>query len=327
MTHRDRIEAALKGEPTDRVPVALWRHFPYVDQTAEGLAGAVIDFQKQFEFDIVKVTPTSGYPAEAWGATLQHRDNDEGTREYTKRAVQSPADWTKLAPLDFTDGVLARELSALRQVREGVGPDVHVLQTIFSPLTIGKQLGGDLLQTSMSDHADELKVALETVAETMARYAAASLENGADGIFFASQLAGGESMPDEQYAEFGVPYDLKVLEGITGKDALVLLHLHGGEPMFGLANKYGVQIVNWHDRETQPTLKEGKQMFSGGAVLGGLDRSGLLLNGTPEQVEIQVKDAIRQTDGLGVIIGAGCVTMATTPEANIAAARRAVEPT
>ena len=28
MNHWERIEAALAGAPTDRAPVALWKHFP-----------------------------------------------------------------------------------------------------------------------------------------------------------------------------------------------------------------------------------------------------------------------------------------------------------
>jgi uroporphyrinogen decarboxylase len=113
MTHRERIEAIIKGEKPDRVPIALWRHFPYEDQTAEGLAQATIEFQCQYDFDLVKVTPASGYPAEAWGAKLKPADNEEGTRLYLSRPVKTPEDWHKLEPLDVTQGVLGRELKAL----------------------------------------------------------------------------------------------------------------------------------------------------------------------------------------------------------------------
>ena len=39
-THRERIQAAIKGEIIDRPPVALWRHFPVDDQSPELLASA-----------------------------------------------------------------------------------------------------------------------------------------------------------------------------------------------------------------------------------------------------------------------------------------------
>ncbi|HXH62507.1 MAG TPA: uroporphyrinogen decarboxylase family protein, partial [Fimbriimonadaceae bacterium] len=190
MTHRQRIEAVIRGEKADRIPVALWRHFPHDDLTADGLARAVIAFQKKFDFDIVKVTPASSYPAEAWGGKLEHLNNEEGTRGHIERVVKMASDWTGLGPQGLDNAVLARELDALTMVREGVGDDVHVLQTIFSPLTIGKQLAGEeMLARSMNDHGDELKEGLETVAETMARFTKACLERGADGIFFATQYA------------------------------------------------------------------------------------------------------------------------------------------
>jgi uroporphyrinogen decarboxylase len=61
--------------------VALWRHFPKDDQSAEGLARAVVSFQAQYDFDLVKVTPTSGYAAEDWGFRAEYHGNREGTRE------------------------------------------------------------------------------------------------------------------------------------------------------------------------------------------------------------------------------------------------------
>lgn len=325
MTHRERIEAAIKGEKTDRTPIALWRHFPHVDQTALGLATAVVDFQKKFDFDLVKVTPTSGYPSEAWGDTQVHLDDDEGTREHITRVVTSPGDWRGLQPLTFDDGVLNRELEALRLIRRGVGPDIHVFQTIFSPLTIAKQMAGDLLWDCMIDHADDLSAGLETVAETTARYTAACLENGADGIYFATQLATRLMTTDDQYARFGVPYDMQVLEAVSGTGAPVILHLHGVEPMFALTRFYPVNILNWHDRETSPTLDQGQRAFTKGAVLGGLGREGAIFNGTEEQIRAEVEDAVSQTGGLRMIVGTGCVAMATTPEENIAIARAAVE--
>ncbi len=324
MTHRERIEAAIRGEKLDRVPIALWRHFPVQDQTAEGLAQAAIDFQKKYDFDLVKVTPASGYPAEAWGALLKPTNNAEGTRQYLSRPVKHPEDWHGLQPLHVTQGVFARELRALELIRQGVGNDVHVLQTIFSPLTIAKQLAGDLALEHLRNHPNDLKTGLHTITETTARFALECLHHGADGIFFATQLASYDLLSNEEYREFGVEYDLPILEYVRGQAKLLLLHLHGLNPMFGLVSVYPVQIINWHDRETRPSLAEGQRLFRRGAVLGGLHRSQTLFNGAPADVQAQVQDALRQTKNSRVILGAGCVTLITTPEANMRAAVESV---
>lgn len=324
MHKRQRIWAAIRGEPVDRVPIALWRHFPYEDQTAEGLAKAVVDFQLQFDFDLVKVTPTSGYPAEAWGAELVHADNSNGTRNYVRRPVQKPADWRQLPVLDVEQGVLGRELQALKLIRQALRPDVHVLQTIFSPLTIARNLTGEVVFTHLQENPADLHAGLEVIAEVTGEFARASLDAGADGIFFATQLAAQDRLPEVDYRRFGLVYDRRVLDRVVGRADVIVLHLHGMGIYFDLVTEYPAQIVNWHDRLTPPSLGTGSERVQG-AVLGGLDEWAVLRDGKPEDVAAQVTDAMAQTGGRRVIIGAGCVTPVDTPVENIRAAREAVE--
>jgi len=66
-THRERMERVILGEKPDRIPISFWRHFPIDDQTPEGLAKALIDFQKRYDFDFVKVTPSSSFCLYDWG--------------------------------------------------------------------------------------------------------------------------------------------------------------------------------------------------------------------------------------------------------------------
>jgi len=80
MNSRDRIRAAIAGKPVDRVPVALWRHFPGDDQRAESLAAAHVTFQKKYQWDLLKVTPASGYYGDDWGLRAGYKPNREGTR-------------------------------------------------------------------------------------------------------------------------------------------------------------------------------------------------------------------------------------------------------
>src|SRR5574341_274810 len=128
MNHRERVHAALRGEPVDRVPVALWRHFPNDDLRAEMLAARVVAFQDKFDFDFVKVTPASGYPAEMYGATFRDGRNREGTRAYITRPVNALGDWEKIAPLDATNPVFVRELAALKIIRDKLGASVAASQ-------------------------------------------------------------------------------------------------------------------------------------------------------------------------------------------------------
>lgn len=325
MTRHERVYAALRGEPVDRVPIALWRHFPEEDQTAQGLAQAVLAFQERFDFDFVKGTPTSGYPVEDWGARFVYRGNDEGTRDYVERPVKSHEDWRALQPLDVTQGVLGRELEALRLIGAQIGGQVPFIQTIFSPLTTAKNMAGqERFLHYLRQHPDDLHAALAVIAQTTAAFARASLEAGADGLFFATQLASRQVLREDEYREFGETYDRQVLDAVAGQTDFLLLHIHGQDVMFNLLARYPVQAINWHDRRTSPSLAEAQERF-GGCVVGGINEWGTLLQGTPDEVVAEVGEAIAQTGGQRHIVGAGCVTPITAPEANIQAARQAVE--
>src|SRR5438128_10031739 len=118
MNSRDRIRAAIAGKPVDRVPVALWRHFPGDDQRAESLAAAHVTFQKKYQWDLLKVTPASGYYGDDWGLRAGYKPNREGTRHYADRPIKKPADWGRLKSLDVTGGAYGRERQALRLIRE-----------------------------------------------------------------------------------------------------------------------------------------------------------------------------------------------------------------
>src|SRR5258707_9659139 len=123
MDKRERLQATVRGEPVDRVAVALWRHFPVDDQDPAALAAATIEWQTQYDFDLVKVTPASSFCLKDWGAQDQWTGNPEGTREYTNRVIQPPDDWAGLKSLDPGRGHLGRQLEALRLIRAGLSAD------------------------------------------------------------------------------------------------------------------------------------------------------------------------------------------------------------
>ncbi len=323
MTGRERVLAAVRGEPVDRVPVALWRHFPGDDQKAETLARAHVAFQRQFGWDLLKVTPTSGYYGDDWGLRAGYRPNREGVRHYIDRPVKKAADWRRLRPLDVTAGAYGRELHALSLIRRELPHDL-ILATVFSPLTVARTLCGDqALVRYLRETPDDLVAGLEVITDVTARFAAETLAAGADGIFFATQCATTDYLTVEEYEEFGRPYDVRVLEAAAGGE-LRVLHLHGTSVMFDQLADYPVDIINWHDRRTPPTLAEARRRYSG-CLAGGVDEWGTLAAGTPEEIAAQVADAIAQTGGAGLIVTAGCVVPVDLPPERLRAVRQAVD--
>lgn len=324
---RERLEACLNGVKPDRTPVALWRHFPVDDQTPEGLAQATLDFQSMYDFDLVKVTPTSSYCLKDWGVQDEWQGMPEGTRTYTRRVIHSPEDWMHLPVLDPYNGHLGEQLACLRLILDELseGSDQPpVIQTIFSPLAQAKNLAGaDLLLVHLRKYPEALHAGLKIIAESTLRFIEVLCQIKIDGIFYAVQQASYMLLSDEEYEEFGRRYDLQVLEPI--KDLwLNMLHLHGTAVMFHKFMDYPVQIINWHDRDTYPSLEEAKRLFPR-LLCGGLQRERTMVLGNPVQVTAEARDAIQATQGTRFILGTGCVLPIIAPRANILAARKSVE--
>jgi len=323
MNKEERIRAALKREPVDRVPIALWRHFPGDDQDPESLAQATLAFQERFDFDFIKVSPSNAFSAADWGSKTIYKGHVNGTREYIEYAIKEAKDWLKLKALDVTRGILGKQLECLRLLHGEVGGRTPFIQTVFNPLMVAKYLAGPEFIVHLRRYPGEFKIALSVIGETMSKFAREAIRAGADGIFLAVQHASYGLLSEGEYCEFGIPYDLKILEAASD-GWFNLLHIHGENIMFDLLADYPVQAVNWHTRTTPPTLKEAQGRFPG-ALIGGLGRYAPLVYGSPADVKAQVKEAIAQTEGRGLIISAGCVIPITAPEINIKAAREAVE--
>jgi uroporphyrinogen decarboxylase len=324
VTKRQRLEAVIAGEVADRVPVALWRHFPVDDQAPANLAEAIVEFQRQYDFDFVKVTPASSFCLKDWGSEDEWQGNPEGTRAYTKRVIREPQDWSKLDVLDPSSGWLGGQLACLDAVRGGLPPETPFVQTIFSPLAQAKNLvGGQLLVDHLHRAPEHVLRGLETITESTVAFVEAVKEHGPAGIFYAIQHASFRFFDIPGYERFGLPFDKKILEAVDDL-WLNVLHLHGDALIFDVCDALPFQIVNWHDRTVGPSLPEASSRI-GGAVCGGLRREASLVLGNPETVKAEASDAIRSMGGRGMVLGAGCVVPTIAPRANLVAARSAVD--
>jgi uroporphyrinogen decarboxylase len=324
ITHRERLEACLDGDIPDRTPVALWRHSPVDDQTPGGLAAATLHFQRTYDFDLVKVTPASSYSAKDLGVDDEWRGDAEGTRVYTRTVINFPEDWEQLPVIDPAKEHQAAMLACLDLLVKELGSQVPVLQTIFNPLSVAKHLaGGSKLIVHMRQYPDAVHAGLKSITESIRLFIKAATKTGIAGLFCASQHARWGLLSEQEYREFGREYDLQVLNDLPGL-WLNILHLHGSDVMFDLLADYPVQVINWHDRETPPTLADGQSRFSG-VVCGGLERIQTMVLGDPEMVKVEATQAIEATGGRKFILGTGCVLPITAPHGNILAARQSVD--
>jgi len=328
MNKIERVDAALKGAEVDRVPISFWGHSYLKEWSAEELAEAMLDNYHTYDWDYMKVNPRASYHVEDWGAVLERSNDFNRGPRFVQAPVNGPEDWRRLRPLDPNQGVLAEQLAALRLIRDGIGGQAYFIQTIFSPLSVAKYLAGNRaepVKESIADHPDALKQSLEVITETYRSYAGAALEAGASGIFFATTgWASRDQLTEDQYREFGIEYDLCVLEAVAGKAPFNVLHNCGENIYFDLLADYPVHAISWAATlPGNPTLGEGLKRTSK-AVMGGVSEKTTLPDGTPEQVAEEVRRTLAETGGRRVLIAPGCSIPPRTPKANLEAARAVV---
>lgn len=336
MTSLDRVHAALTFEEVDRVPVtgmgwtigAMAGGYSTAEYAQDGIkmGKGQIAFQKATDVDLLHPTSDVGQMAEGWGVKMIYKEGL--TPMLGEFAIKEPEQWETIEPIDPTkDGRMHVTIEAVRYIRENMGDGISIMPYIPSPLTSSTHVRA--MEEVMMDiilNPELLKRGLEVITVTTIDYINAVIEAGADGVLYAPTRASAEIITEEQYREFGAPYDHKVLKSIKKQDGKNILHVCGVEPMFELLSEYpNANGINWWDRGSNLNIREAKEQYGSKVCLvGGLDQTNELLYGTPEEIEAQVKDAIDNgfTDGTGFILAPGCEV---SPENDLNRIKTAVE--
>jgi uroporphyrinogen decarboxylase len=295
-----------------------------VDEVAGALADAMISFQRTYDLDIVKLMPNGMYGTEDFGCTIGNPDPISGAKRLVASPIRNAQELAALPVLDVRRGARGRELECLRAVRRALGPDTPILQTVFSPLTtVAKMLTPAGLVAMLRESPNETNQGLEALTRTEERFVSACMEAGATGIFFATQMSQASIMTQDEYADVGRRYDLRVLAA-AGEKHLSVVHVHGTETFFRLFADYPAQLVNWHDRRTPPSLQQARSVAPEKTTMGGLDERGILIHGPQPAVTEDVRAVLRQVGAARHVLAPGCVLPLQIPPDHLSAARAAV---
>lgn len=306
MTKRERFEAAVQGRETDRPPVSVWLHFASEHLPPAEAAELHVRYQNAYDWDFVKVMN-------------DYRLTFEGVGAFT-----SASSLLKVTPATTESPALARQLEVVRRVREAVGPDVPVIETLFDPLQTLLRSGGLSVLELVRSEPRAARSALRAVQETLITYLAAVREAGADGVFYSingavAASAGGLSR--REFDDLVAPLDRALLESAEGM--VRVAHVHGFPLEFDRVSDYPVEVFNWSHRHTAPSLSEARRLTDR-ALLGGIDE--IAFTGqTLGEVELELRKAVAEAGRTGLLIGPGCTVPPDTPNRLLAGVRRMVE--
>ena len=328
MDRFERLKAAADGAPVDRVPVSAWGHFFTEETTAEDLAGVMVRFQETYDWDYMKIHARASYHVEGFGFRYQASTDPAQLHKTLGHPIVEPGDWRKLRPLGLDDPALDEQFRAIELIRGAVGGTVPLIMTVFSPLDVAYMLTGHdsaLLGDHLRRDADAVAAGLAVFAETFVPFVRRLPDCGIDGIYFSAKWSNRFKLPAEEYRRLARPYDLQVLAEAQGLWCNMMHLCEDGIYLDVLAD-YPVHVFHWDNwAENNPSLSDG-QGTVGKTVGGGIDIP-TLTTAAAEEVERKARAAIEETGGRGLLLGPGCsIATAKTPEANLRALRRAVEP-
>jgi uroporphyrinogen decarboxylase len=313
MKPTERLKNLLNGKKLDPPGASLWKHFPVTDRVPSRFIERTLSFQRQFNWDFIKLCYNGLYSIEDWCPGILWPKTPMDLGEVKDFHIKSAKDWLSLEPLNPRHGALARETYITKAILADCKGEVPVLGTIFSPLTTAIKMTGEGIFDHMKNDKKALHRGLEVITRVTVELVKQLKALGIDGFFYATQLADADRLSPEVYEEFGTAYDRPVVEELTKGTWFNIFHLHGLKPMFKELERYPFQAVNWHDRRCGISLAEGRKLTDK-ILVGGIDEYGILKDASRKEIEAHLKDAVEQVPDGRLILAPGCVVPLTVDE-------------
>jgi uroporphyrinogen decarboxylase len=306
MNKIERVHAALKGEPVDRVPASFWFHFPSDQIAGHAMAQAHLDYYRQADQDFLKVMNDNRYPV-------------LGAEE-----IQSPQDWRRVKPAPLSSEPYQAQLDGLREILDEIGDEVLVITTVFNPYATGNYMSGRMVTAHLRADPESVSAGLSTVAESLAAFSQECIDVGAAGIFFSAQGSEKDRFTDEQFEDYIQPHDLVVLQAAEEAGGTFnVLHVCGQKVRLDAYTEYPAQAANWGPQHDNPSLREGQEILDR-TVIGGVDERGPIVTGPRAAIEAEVHASVRAMGTTGFMIGAGCTVPDDVPVEHLIWAREAL---
>lgn len=287
MTKIERLRATLAGKPVDRPPFAVWYHFGSQHSRPERTAEIHLEFFEAYDLDMLKVMNDYDYPM------------PEGLENIT-----TPEDLKKISPFEVTRTPMGNQLKAIEIIAKALRGKALFVDTVFNAWnTMRRNLAKEALKPLMENHPNEVLAALKVINGNLIRYAQASLERGASGIFF-SVPASVEFISLAHYERFMRPLDLEFLRAISGKGECHILHAHGEKLYIDRLLDYPVQAISWADLNGGPPIAEMRKKTSL-TLVAGIDHVNFV-NLSAKAIQDQVRASLAQGGNTQFILAPGC---------------------
>lgn len=300
MTKRERVVAAIRGEDVDCVPSSFSLHFPADRAFGEAAIKSHFDFLTTIDTDILKIMNENLVP---------YMGEVERAADY-KQIQVSIHDTFMVDQLDLIGKIVDRtdgNTFTMGTVHGITASAIHPLEKM------SKRFDYNSVRSYLSQLVAEDPVpvvdGMKRIADALCDLVTESVKRGLDGIYYAA--LGGEKrfFTDEQFATWIEPLDKMVLRAIREAGGYCFLHICKDALNMDRYKAYPefCDVANWGVYEAPFPLEAGRTMFAGKTIMGGLEhRSGVIVNGSPDEIRSEVHRIIRSVGKKRFILGADC---------------------
>lgn len=328
----ERIRAALRGEPPDRVPVMLHNFMMAAREAGftqrrfredpEAVAASFIRAVETYGYDGVLVDVDTVTLAEALGVAVDQPE-DQPAR-WTGPAIASLAEARDLAPVDI--GAHPRVqvwLEAVRQLKAHFRGQVLVRgncdQAPFSLASMMRSPVEWMMDLVDERNRDDAHILLNYCADAGTSFIRLMAAAGADMVSNGDSPAGPDLVSPAFYRAFAQPYERRLAEEAHALGLPYVLHICGDTTLI-LEDmlETGADALELDYKTDAVAAREA--MTGRATFIGNIDPSGVLALGTPELVERRTRELLEIFAGVPrFILNAGCAIPAETPQANLRA--------
>jgi uroporphyrinogen decarboxylase len=301
MNRVERVRAALAGELVDRVPASFWFHFPRDRAQGEASVKAHLRYFEESGIDFLKIMNEHLYRADV--------------------RIQVPSDWALVRPAPISAPFYQEQLDEVKRIVDGLRGEALAIVTVFNPFASGNHASDHRVTEHLTAEPKVVSGGLGAIAESLAQFALACVEAGAAGIYFAAQGGEEDRFTEEEFLRYVKPHDLTVLHAVEGHGEFHLLHVCRDRVRLPLYADYPSHAVNWAATKRNLSLVEGRDLFKR-TIVGGMDDRGVLVDGSPQEIQEAVRAVITGFGTRGLIVGADCTLPTDIDVSNI---RTAVE--
>ena len=169
LNHTERLQALVEGVTPDRPPISMWRHFYIEENQPDTFAEVMIGWQKEFDWDFLKINPKASFHFEPWGVEMTYSPDGVEKPKRTVCPIRTIEDWKAIKPLSVRHPEFDAQLRAITKIRKALPEPFRIVMTLFNPISIAGDLVADdqLLVDHLRQSPETVESALHAIAETI----------------------------------------------------------------------------------------------------------------------------------------------------------------